>query len=166
MTDVGGGGTGRRWHAPSRCWVDVLAVTGSWAVVRYPDDSRGSVPVGTLAVAEPGSARDGQRYRVGGHWGVTIVREGSGPADGGGRRAGDVLVAVVLNGDVGLAGRICAGLNGLEQAGSAALPLLPWDGGEAAAVERYRDAVARGLSDYEAREEGWPSAGAGEGVSR
>lgn len=48
---------------------------------------------------------------------MTIVREGSGPVDGGGRRAGDGLVAVVLNGDVELAERICVGLNRLEEQG-------------------------------------------------
>lgn len=66
-------------------------------------------------------------YRVGRHWGVTIVREGA-PEDachvpGGcfscrtGRTGGephDQLVAVITNGDTALAERICALLNRAE----------------------------------------------------
>lgn len=51
-------------------------------------------------------------YRTGNHWGVTIVREGTGPTDPQGRRTGDQLVAVVVNGDQTLAERICELLNG------------------------------------------------------
>jgi hypothetical protein len=38
-------------------------------------------------------------YRPGNHWGVTIVRDGTQPADESGRRDDDELVAVVVNGD-------------------------------------------------------------------
>jgi len=51
-------------------------------------------------------------YRVGGGWGVTIVREGVLPTDASGyRRDDDELVAVVTNGDRALAERICELLN-------------------------------------------------------
>lgn len=51
-------------------------------------------------------------YRVGRHWGVTIVREGRGlTMDTLGRRPDDELVAVVVNGDDELAERICELLN-------------------------------------------------------
>lgn len=50
-------------------------------------------------------------YRVGSHWGVTIVREGPGPEDVMGHHLGDELVAVVVNGDQDLAERICELLN-------------------------------------------------------
>jgi hypothetical protein len=50
-------------------------------------------------------------YRTGNHWGVTIVRSGSEPIEMGKRPDGE-LVAVVVNGDVALAERICALLNG------------------------------------------------------
>jgi hypothetical protein len=56
-------------------------------------------------------------YRVGSHWGVTIIREGTLPTDASCyRRDDDQLVAVVVNGDRELAERICALLNA-EQAG-------------------------------------------------
>lgn len=68
-------------------------------------------------------------YRVGNHWGVTIVREGDEPRECDGhcsgnwtdadcswhgtskRREGGQLVAVVVNGDQALAERICQLLN-------------------------------------------------------
>lgn len=50
-------------------------------------------------------------YRVGGHWAVTIVREGVAPPDRAGRRPDSELVAVVVNGDRELAERIAALLN-------------------------------------------------------
>lgn len=53
-------------------------------------------------------------YRVGNHWGVTIVREGDQPADATGHRPDAQLVAVVTNGDRQLAERICALLNQVE----------------------------------------------------
>jgi hypothetical protein len=46
------------------------------------------------------------RYRTGGHWGVTVVREGVEPADHEGRRPDAELAAVVVNGDRELARRI------------------------------------------------------------
>lgn len=49
-------------------------------------------------------------YRVGNHWGVTIVREGERTPEGHIVGA-DQLVAVVVNGDQELAERICALLN-------------------------------------------------------
>lgn len=52
------------------------------------------------------------RYRTGGHWDITIVREGTQPADHTGRRPDDQLAAVITNGDTQLAERICALLNG------------------------------------------------------
>lgn len=60
-------------------------------------------------------------YRAGGSWGVTIVRQGAGPADAQGRREGDALVAVVMNGavvtgDRDLAERVCALLNADDSA--------------------------------------------------
>jgi hypothetical protein len=52
-------------------------------------------------------------YRVGRHWGVTIVREGSGVQSwDDDDHPEDQLVAVVVNGDRDLAERICALLNG------------------------------------------------------
>lgn len=54
-------------------------------------------------------------YRTGNCWGVTIVREGTGPTDPQGRRTGDELVAVVVNGDAALARRICELLNSAER---------------------------------------------------
>lgn len=54
-------------------------------------------------------------YRVGRHWGVTIVREGVEPIEMG-KRADDELVAVVTNGDRDLAERICELLNDGERA--------------------------------------------------
>jgi hypothetical protein len=50
------------------------------------------------------------RYRTGGHWGVTIVRQGLDVAG-----EADELVAVVTNGDRELADRICWLLNGVER---------------------------------------------------
>lgn len=50
-------------------------------------------------------------YRVGGHWGVTIIREGVQPTDRAGRRPDSELVAVVVNGDRELAQRIVDALN-------------------------------------------------------
>lgn len=50
-------------------------------------------------------------YRVGGHWAVTIVREGTDPPDRAGRRPDSELVAVVVNGDRELAQRIVDRLN-------------------------------------------------------
>lgn len=50
-------------------------------------------------------------YRTGGHWGVTIVREGEQPADEQGHRPDAELVAVVVNGDRELAQRIADALN-------------------------------------------------------
>jgi hypothetical protein len=50
-------------------------------------------------------------YRTGGHWGITIVREGVQPPDERGRHADDELVAVTMN-DPALAAQICALLNG------------------------------------------------------
>jgi len=47
------------------------------------------------------------QYRVGKHWGVTIVRTGREKPDQDGRRPDDQLVAVVVNGDQHLAERIC-----------------------------------------------------------
>lgn len=52
-------------------------------------------------------------YRTGGHWGITIVREGTQPADERGRRPDDELVAVTMN-DPQLAERICALLNAAD----------------------------------------------------
>lgn len=49
-------------------------------------------------------------YRTGSHWGTTIIREGTQPADERGRRPDDQLVGMVT--DAGLAERICALLNG------------------------------------------------------
>ena len=60
-------------------------------------------------------------YRTGNHWGITIVREGDvltqGRMEPNGpvlppRRVGDQLVAVIVNGDIKLAERICSLLNG------------------------------------------------------
>ena len=45
-------------------------------------------------------------YRVGGHWAVTIIREGVQPVDRAGRRPDSELVAVVVDGDRKLAQRI------------------------------------------------------------
>lgn len=45
-------------------------------------------------------------YRVGGHWAVTIIREGVQPVGLDGRRADSELVAVVVDGDRKLARRI------------------------------------------------------------
>jgi hypothetical protein len=56
------------------------------------------------------------KYRVGSHWGVTIVREGSDWVPGNPHPADDQLVAVVVNGDRELAERICALLNADEKA--------------------------------------------------
>lgn len=50
-------------------------------------------------------------YRTGGHWGVTIVGEGTQPPDASGHRPDAQLVAVVVNGDQALAERICTLLN-------------------------------------------------------
>lgn len=50
-------------------------------------------------------------YRVGGHWGVTVVREGVAEPDEQGRRPDAELVAVVVNGDRELAQRIARKLN-------------------------------------------------------
>lgn len=47
-------------------------------------------------------------YRPGNHWGVTIVRSGGESPE---RADGDELVAVVVNGDTGIAQRICDLLN-------------------------------------------------------
>lgn len=38
-----------------------------------------------------------RRWRVGGHWGLTIVAEGHGDPDEEGRRDGDELVGMVLS---------------------------------------------------------------------
>lgn len=53
------------------------------------------------------------RYRTGSHWGRTLIREGSQPADVSGRRPDDQLVGVIDN--PGLAERICVLLNADEQ---------------------------------------------------
>lgn len=50
-------------------------------------------------------------HRPGNHWGVTIVRASDQLADGSGRRDDDELVAVVVNGDTGIARRVCDLLN-------------------------------------------------------
>ncbi|GLY08325.1 hypothetical protein [Actinoplanes sp. NBRC 101535] len=52
-----------------------------------------------------------QPYRVGGSWGTTIVRTGTGPADDRGRRPDDKLVAVTLHDDRALAELIVGLLN-------------------------------------------------------
>lgn len=54
------------------------------------------------------------RYRVGGHWGVTVVREGVQPPDKDGCRPDAELVAVVVNGDRELAQRIADALTEQE----------------------------------------------------
>jgi hypothetical protein len=60
-------------------------------------------------------------YRVGRHWGVTIVRKGNPPYRGLAYPPGhpqpqpDELVAVVVNGDQALAERICLLLNGEDR---------------------------------------------------
>lgn len=59
----------------------------------------------------PKLATGGVTFRVGGHWGTTIVREGRAEPDEQGRRADDELAAVAVNGDRSLASRIVAGLN-------------------------------------------------------
>lgn len=56
------------------------------------------------------------RYRTGSHWGATIVREGTQPADATGHRPDAELVAVVVNGDRELAERICDLLNREDRA--------------------------------------------------
>lgn len=43
-----------------------------------------------------------QPWRVGGHWGVTIVAEGHGEVDEDGRRPGDVLVGVAQTAEAAL----------------------------------------------------------------
>lgn len=79
-------------------------------------------------------------YRTGRNWGVTIVREGTGPRDltdpQGGRR-GDELVAVVVNGDQALAERICALLNADD--GLTVARLRRPDGAERAAESLIAD---------------------------
>lgn len=49
-------------------------------------------------------------YRTGQHWGRTIIRVGTQPADAGGRRPDDQLVGVID--DPALAERICELLSG------------------------------------------------------
>lgn len=55
-------------------------------------------------------------HRTGGHWGVTIIRQGTQSPDDSGRRSDDRLVAVVMNGavvspDLELAERVVMLLN-------------------------------------------------------
>lgn len=110
-------------------------------------------------------------YRVGRHWGVTIVREGERPAELDDcafccvSRLGcpthpavvDHLVAVVTNGEYALAERICALLNAnsqsgsnWQQAGSNAADLLQvaaWNRGDPAAIERAKHYPAPPTAD-------------------
>lgn len=73
-------------------------------------------------------------YRTGNCWGVTIVRGGIEPSIASGyRRPDDELVAVVVNGDVALAERICA--------------LLNTDGQEPAATVRHVEGCHCRVSD-------------------
>lgn len=56
-------------------------------------------------------------YRTGSHWGTTIIRQGTQPADESGHRPDDELVAMVTNGDPDLAEHICFLLNVFEMEG-------------------------------------------------